>query len=161
MIERLATQRACLDYAAAQIEGTPGPLLELGLGKGRTFDYLRRRLPQREIFVFEKVIHAAPDCIPDQRHLIMGHFLETLPGAAATIGAPAVLVHADIGSEKQERDAILAAAVTPLIDALVKPGAIVLGDREMQRAHWAPLPLPPGAGDWVYFLYRVGSPPPT
>lgn len=161
MIERLTTQRACLDYAATQIENMPGPLLELGLGKGRTFDYLRRRLPDREIFVFEKVIHAAPDCIPDQQHLIMGHFLDTLPGAANRVGAPAALVHADIGSEKRERDATLAAAVTPLIDALVAPGSIVLGDREMQQPHWTPLPLPPGAGDWVYFLYRVGSPPPT
>lgn len=158
MIERLATQRACLDYAATQIGNTPGPLLELGLGKGRTFDYLRRRLPDREIFVFEKVIHAAPDCVPDKEHLIMGHFLDTLPGAAARVRAPAALVHADIGSEKRERDAILVAAVTPLIDALVAPGAIVLGDRDMRRPHWTPLPLPPGAGDWIYFLYRVEVP---
>lgn len=161
MIERLRTQRACLDYAASEIENTPGPLLELGLGKGRTFDYLRRRLPDREIFVFEKVIHAAPDCVPDEEHLIMGHFLDTLPAAATRVRAPAALVHADIGSEKRERDAALAAAVAPMIDALVEPGAIVLGDREMQRPHWTPLPLPAGAGDWVYFLYRVGSPPPS
>ncbi len=157
MIERLVTQRACLDYAAALIENLQGPVLELGLGKGRTYDYLRRRLPEREIFVFEKIIHAAPDCVPDPEHLIKGEFLETLPEAAARVGAPAALVHADIGSEKRERDAILAAAVTPLIEALVQPGAIVLGDRELESPLWTRLPLPRGAGEWVYFLYRVES----
>ena len=51
-IRRLEAQRACLEYAAGQIRDLPGPVLELGLGNGRTYDHLRELLPEREIFVF-------------------------------------------------------------------------------------------------------------
>ena len=54
-IRRLAAQRACLDRAAALIDEIDGPVLEFGLGNGRTFDHLRERLPGRAIFVFERV----------------------------------------------------------------------------------------------------------
>ncbi|MGH6887075.1 MAG: class I SAM-dependent methyltransferase, partial [Geminicoccales bacterium] len=40
-IRRLEAQRACLDLAAARIADLPGPVLELGLGNGRTYDHLR------------------------------------------------------------------------------------------------------------------------
>ncbi|MYG53434.1 MAG: hypothetical protein F4204_14125, partial [Rhodospirillaceae bacterium] len=35
MIARLATQRAVLDWAAERVSGIDGPVLEIGLGKGR------------------------------------------------------------------------------------------------------------------------------
>jgi hypothetical protein len=47
-IRRLEAQRACLGYAAAQIRAIAGPVLELGLGNGRTYDHLRELLPERE-----------------------------------------------------------------------------------------------------------------
>ncbi len=67
-IRRLQAQRACLDAAAALVAGLPGPVLELGLGNGRTYDHLREILPAREIFVFERRIAAHPASIPDERH---------------------------------------------------------------------------------------------
>ena len=44
-IRRLEAQRACLALAAGRIGGLPGPVLELGLGNGRTYDHLRELLP--------------------------------------------------------------------------------------------------------------------
>ena len=70
-IRRLEAQRVSR-YAAAQIRGMAGPVLELGLGNGRTYDHLRELLPEREIFVFEREVKAHPDCIPDAAHLILG-----------------------------------------------------------------------------------------
>ena len=35
-IVRMQAQRACIDDAAARTAGRPGPVLELGLGNGRT-----------------------------------------------------------------------------------------------------------------------------
>ena len=49
-ILRLKAQRNCLDAAAALLAGLDGPILELGLGSGRTYDHLRDRFPDREIF---------------------------------------------------------------------------------------------------------------
>ena len=156
MIERLLTQRACLRFAADAIEGLPGPVLELGLGKGRTYDYLRQARPDREIIAFDREIHAPPDCVPDAAHLVLGEFISTLPAFAKRPGPPAALVHADIGSEKPERDRRLAAAVAPLITALSQTGTIVITDRAMADEGWHSLPLPNDAGRWDYYIYRVG-----
>ena len=156
MIERLLTQRACLRFAAGAIRTLPGPVLELGLGKGRTYDYLRREMPDREIIAFDREVHATPDCIPDAAHLVLGDFLETLPAFAKRHPPPAALVHADIGSEKPERDRRLASAVAPLIHSLSQTGTIVIADRAMEHRRWQALPLPDDAGQWNYYIYRVG-----
>ena len=86
-IRRLEAQRDCLALAADLTADIPGPVLELGLGNGRTFDHLRNLVPEREIFVFDRQINAHPDCIPDDRHMFLGDFLETVPAAPARIGA--------------------------------------------------------------------------
>ncbi len=53
-IRRMLAQRACLNWAAEAVAGIAGPVLELGLGNGRTYDHLRELLPEREIYVFER-----------------------------------------------------------------------------------------------------------
>lgn len=154
MIRRLTTQRACLDRAVALIAEVPGPALELGLGKGRTYDHLRHRLPEREIYAFDRHLHAAPGCVPSAEHLVLGELLTTLQSAADTIGAPAALVHADIGTVNPKADVRAVAALAPLIDALVCTDAVVVSDREMTVGRWQALPLPDEA-TWPYFMYRV------
>jgi hypothetical protein len=157
MIDRLSTQRACLDFAAAAIADLPGPVLEVGLGKGRTYSHLRSILPEREIFAFDREIHAPPDAQPAADHVFLGDFRETLPRAKERFEASAALIHADIGSEKPERDARLAADIAPLLAALAAPGAIVLSDRELAVADWTRLAAPAGTGAWEYFVYRVAA----
>ena len=158
MADRLMTQGLCLDWAARLIAGVPGPVLEIGLGKGRTYDHLREILPGREIFAFDRDVHAPPALVPDARHLILGDFRDTLPRVAATIGA-AALAHADIGSDDRDADAELAAAVAVILADCLAPGAIVATDRAMDGpmdgGGWVALELPDGAG-WPYFMYRVG-----
>ena len=154
MANRLITQGLCLDAAARLIEGVAGPVLEIGLGKGRTYDHLREILPGREIFAFDRDVHAPPDLVSDAAHLILGDFRDTLPRVPATIGA-AVLAHADIGSDDRAADAELAAAVAASLGECLAPGAIVATDRAMDGQGWAALDLPDGAG-WPYFMYRVG-----
>jgi len=156
-IDRFMAQRAYLDHAARLIAERSGPVLEIGLGKGRTYDHLRRRLPDREIFVFDHHVHAPADCVPDRDHLWLGEFRESLAAAEVRLRGAAVLAHADIGSEKPARDAELATALGPLIDALMQPGGIVVADREMKVGGWHPLRPPEEAGDWPYFIYGVGD----
>ncbi len=153
MAERLVTQGLCLDAAACLIEGVAGPVLEIGLGKGRTYDHLRELLPDREIFAFDRDVHAPPALVPDGAHLILGDFRDTLPRVETIIGA-AALVHADIGSEDRAADAELAAAVAASLAECLAPGAIVATDRAMDGQGWAALDLPQGAR-WPYFMYRV------
>lgn len=154
-IRRLKAQRACLDHAATLIARVPGPVVELGLGNGRTYDHLRQILPGREIFAFDRQMDAHPDCVPDARHLVLGDFADTLPKALGLIGARAALIHADTGTGEAERNARLAAWLGPRLAALAAPGGVILSDQELKGIAAAPLPPPPGVAEGRYFLYRA------
>ena len=155
VIRRLMAQRACLDAAAELIAALPGPVLELGLGNGRTYDHLRGRLPGREIFAFDRAVAAHPDCIPDADHLLLGDFSETLPAIRARIGRTAVLVHADVGSGDKAATAATAATVAAAVAMLLAPGGVLLADQPMDMPCWGPLALPPGVAPGRYFMYHA------
>ncbi len=157
MIERLLTQRACLQEAARLIAPLPGPVVELGLGKARTYDHLRRLLPQRQVLAFDREMHAPPAHVADDIALYLGDFRESLPPAVARWRGEVALLHADIGSYDRERDRLLVRDIVALLDALMRAGGVVVADREMRRPRWRRLPLPPSAGDWRYYLYQVGD----
>lgn len=154
-IRRLQAQRACLDRAAALVRDLPGPVFELGLGNGRTYDHLREILPGREIFVFEREVAAHPDCIPDPAHLLLGDIAETLPAAAARFGRQVALLHSDIGTGDAARNARIAAFIATQLPALMRPGGIVLSDQDLGYPGAAPLALPAGVKPGRYFLYRA------
>ena len=155
-IRRVSAQRACLDMACAWIGDAPGPVLEVGLGNGRTYDHLRERLPDRDIFVFERRVAAHPDCVPDDRHLILGDFRDTVPAAMARIGRPAVLAHADIGSGDAAATAEVAAFLATALPPLMAPAAILLGDQPFDPPGWRTLPPPDGVAPGRYHLYARG-----
>ncbi|MHA1600046.1 MAG: class I SAM-dependent methyltransferase [Alphaproteobacteria bacterium] len=153
-IRRLQAQRACLNLLAEQIHDLPGPIFELGLGNGRTYDHLRELLPGREIFVFDREVAAHPDCIPDEAHLFLGDFQETLPHAIERFAGTVALIHADIGSANAARDARLAGAIAEFLPALLRPGGVVASDRDVVFAGAAPVPVPASVAPDAYFLYR-------
>ncbi len=154
-IRRLEAQRACLARAAELVRELPGPLLELGLGNGRTYDHLRELMPEREIYVFDRRIAAHPDCVPDDAHMILGDLRQTLPDALTRIGAPAALAHTDCGTGEATSNAALAAEVAPRLDRLMAAGGIIVADQEMAGPGWEPLPPPDGVAPGRYFMYRV------
>lgn len=153
-IRRLEAQRACLDASRRLIEGIPGPVLELGLGNGRTFDHLRGLFPDREIFVFERRPASHPDCRPDAAHLIEGDIRETLPGALAWLPQRAALVHNDIGTGDAMANAEIAAWLSRTLPPLVLAQGIVLSDQRLDSSELVPEPLPDALPEGRYFLYR-------
>jgi hypothetical protein len=153
-IRRLEAQRACLEYAVRQIQGLPGPVLELGLGNGRTYDHLRELLPEREIFVFERAVNAHPDCIPDPAHLILGEVHATLPRARPRLPGPAALAHLDIGTGDAARNAELAAWLSDALPPLLAPGAWVVSDQTLRAPALIAHPPPAGIAPERYFLYH-------
>ncbi len=155
MIARLQTQRACLTAAAKLIGGAPGIVLEIGLGKGRTYDFLREILPEREIFAFDRELHAPADTVPDAAHMFVGEFAETLPAAARQLGQTAVLAHADFGTSEADKDKPTAALLADVLPPLLRINAVVLADRELPLTSARAVSLPADA-DWSYFIYRIG-----
>ncbi len=153
-IRRMSAQRDSLNMAAAMIADVPGPVLELGLGNGRTFDHLRGIFPDREIFVFDRRVAAHPDCIPDEAHLILGDIFQTLPAALTRIGAKCALVHIDIGTGDKESNAKIAAFLGRTLPALMAAGGIILADQDLAPAGWTAQPLPEGVRPGRYFIWR-------
>ncbi len=156
-IRRLAAQRACLDAAAKLIANLPGPLLEVGLGNGRTFDHLREILPGRELFALDRHIAAHPDCVPDAKHAVIGDFRETVPSLAGRLGAPAALAHCDAGSGDKQASLELAAWLGPALDPALAGGAVVASDQPMAVPGWQIVALPEGIAAERYYLYRKGA----
>jgi hypothetical protein len=156
-IRRLKAQRTCLEHAVGLIRGLAGPVVELGLGNGRTYDHLRQILPDREIFALDRQVDAHPDCIPDSRHLLLGDFADTLPTALARIGTRAALIHADTGTGEAVRNAQLAAWLAPHLVGLAAPGGIILSDQELVTLAPYALTLPEGVPTGRYFLYRTAD----
>ena len=156
-IRRMQAQRACLDWAAQAIAGLPGPVLEVGLGNGRTYDHLRERLPDRDIYVFERRVAAHPSCIPPDERLLLGDVLETLPQAVARFGRSAALIHTDLGTGVAEPDAALHAKVAPHLGNLLNDGGLVIANHPLAVDGWQQLPEPDGVKPGRYFLYRAAS----
>ena len=153
-IRRLEAQRACLDLAARQIADLRGPVLEVGLGNGRTYDHLRERLPLREIFVFERDVRAHPSCLPDPAHLLLGDLHDTLPDARRRLPGLAALAHADIGNGDALATAQLAGWLAAALPALLANGAWVVADQPLEERTLVPQALPAGVEPKRYFLYR-------
>lgn len=153
-IRRLTAQRDLLDWAARVI-GPAGLVLEIGLGNGRTYDHLRDRLPGREIYVFERSPAAHPDCIPPDDYLIVGDVFETLPRFIERFGKRcAALVHIDIGTGDEEANRELALRLSPLLEELLQPGGLILGDRAFRLACCQDISSETGVPEGRYFVYR-------
>ena len=153
-IRRVTAQRDCLNMVADLVAGERGPILELGLGNGRTYDHLRCLFPDREIFVFDRRVAAHPNCIPDDRHMILGDIFETLPCTGRRVAAPAVLAHCDIGTGDAEGNARIAAFLRRELPHLMAARAVILADQRLEPEGWASLPLPPGVKPDRYFIYQ-------
>ncbi len=151
-IRRIIAQRDRLAAAVRLIGDIPGPVIELGLGNGRTYDHLREILPGREIFVFDRRIAAHPDCVPDDAHMIVGDITETLPGAV--IGAPVALAHCDMGTGVAASNAELARLIGPALARLMAPGGVIVSDQEYRVAGWTEVALPDGVAPGRYFIRR-------
>lgn len=153
-LRRLDAQRVCLDRATELIAPLPGNVLEFGLGNGRTYDHLRSRLRERDIYVFDRHVAAHPDCVPPVDRLFIGDFLETLTAAAVQLGRNTALANLDVGSGDEAASQALARAMTPLLLPLLKTGSIVVSDQPIRDPALEAMPLPEGVEPGRYFLLR-------
>lgn len=153
-IRRMQAQRACIDCVAEKVSGMAGPVLELGLGNGRTYDHLRLRFADREIFVFDREVAAHPDCIPPGRLCRLGDFRSTVAAYLTEGQRSAVFIHADIGSSDKEASVRLASDLAPTLLQILAPGAYLACDQPIGLAGLERLALPDGLEEGCYHLYR-------
>ncbi len=150
-IRRLTAQRDILDMICREISLQEGPVIELGLGNGRTYDHLRERLADRRIIAFDRVNAANLKSMPPEGDLVLGEIRET---AKAFAGIGAALVHADIGSGYDDLDAMNLRWLPQFAVDLLAPSGIAASGVPLDHPGLAPLPLSEGIRPGRYFLYR-------
>jgi hypothetical protein len=153
-IDRMVSQRACLDAAITQTAGMAGPVFELGLGNGRTYHHLRERVETRDIYVFERALAGHPDSTPPEERVILGDVNETLVQALARFGATASLIHADLGGHNREKNDIFARKISPIVEPLLALGGLMVASDRMYFGTLKELPLPEGAVEGRCFIYQ-------
>ncbi len=155
-IARMQAQRDCLNHVAEAVRAEPGPILELGLGNGRTYDHLRTLFRRRDIYVFERKVAAHPDCVPPANRLFLGKVESTFARATRQLGATAALIHTDLGTGDHAANMAMAAWLGPAIDSLIAQGGYILSNQALNVKRWRALRLPPGVKKGRYFIYRAG-----
>ena len=155
-IARMSAQRDGINFLKPEVDRLPGPIVEVGLGNGRTYDHLREVFPGRDIYVFETVVAAHPDCIPPADRLFLGDIRELAPEARRRMGAPAALVHCDLGTGDHAAHRAMAAWLGTALDTLCDSGSYIWVNQPLEVARWQRLPNPASVPEKRYYLYRVG-----
>ena len=153
-IDRMVSQRACLDFAIGETAGMAGPVFELGLGNGRTYHHLRERVTGRDIHVFERAVASHPDSTPPEAMTILGDVRRTLPETLARLGPVASLIHADLGGHNRQKNDEFARMISPLVEPLLAPGGLMVSSDRMYFETLVELPLPAGAVQGRCFIYQ-------
>lgn len=130
MLRRLTAQRDGLNWAADQIAGREGDVLDLGLGNGRTYDHLREVLPDRRIWVIDRVLQCHPSCTPPDADFLMGEAAEMLDRLAEA-GPRIVLAHYDFGQGIKADDVAEAAALSPALARVMAPGGLIVSGQPL------------------------------
>lgn len=154
-IARMQAQRDALNFLKPHVDALHGPILEVGLGNGRTYDHLRELFLGRDIYVFERKVAAHPDCVPPDDRLFLGDADKTIDEAVKKLGATAALIHTDLGTGDHDANVAMGKWLGPALDRLAVSGGYVLANQSLNVGRWQRLPEPPGVPKDRYFLYRV------
>ncbi len=130
MLRRLSAQRDGLNWAAGRIAGLPGDVLDLGLGNGRTYDHLRETLPERRIWVIDRVLQCHPSCTPPARDFLRGE-AEPMLDRLHAAGARIVLAHYDFGRGIKAEDVAEAARLSPALARVMQPGGLIVSGQPL------------------------------
>jgi hypothetical protein len=71
-IRRLTAQRDILNSIVDLVGKTEGPVLEFGLGNGRTYDHLREHFPDRRIIAFDRDVRSYSSSTPPAENMVTG-----------------------------------------------------------------------------------------
>ncbi|WP_415919741.1 class I SAM-dependent methyltransferase [Tateyamaria sp. SN6-1] len=130
MRRRLTAQIDGINWAAAKIADTPGDVLEMGLGNGRTYDHLRQEITDRRIWVIDRILKSHPSCIPPAADFLEGEAQDML-ARLRDAGHKMALAHYDFGFGVKEKDVAEGAALSPHIAAVMAPGGLILSQQPL------------------------------
>ena len=130
MLRRFTAQRDGLNWAAEQVSQLRGDVLDLGLGNGRTYDHLREILPDRRIWVIDRVLQCHPSCTPPERDFLAGE-AEPMLTRLDDLGPKIALAHYDFGSGIKANDVAEAARLSPLLARVMTPDGLIVSGQPL------------------------------
>ncbi|OIQ40749.1 MAG: hypothetical protein BM560_12045 [Roseobacter sp. MedPE-SWde] len=152
MLRRFTAQRDGLNWAGTEVAGVSGDVLDMGLGNGRTYDHLREILPDRRVWVIDRVLQCHPSCVPPEEDFLQGEAVPMLERLKAE-GHKIVLAHYDFGFGVKEQDVAEAAAMSPVIASVMAKGGIVVSGQPL--VGFEELKGPEGIPEGRYLFYRA------
>lgn len=150
-IRRLTAQRDILNAIGDLVKDTEGPVLEFGLGNGRTYDHLRELFPNRRIIAFDREVRSYSASTPPAEDMVTG---DIRVSGQAFVGIGAALAHADIGTGHDEIDAVTLTWLPQLVAGVLARDGIAVSGLPLDWPALEPLSLPSGIKEGRYFLYR-------
>jgi len=151
-IRRLSAQRDILNHVHGDLDlPADGPIMEIGLGNGRTFNHLRELFADRRIVAFDRAMGAHASSVPEEGDLVLGEIDQT---AKEWVGIGAALVHADIGTGYDEKDAVTLTWLPQIVSGMLVKGGIAVSGLPLMEPSLDPLPVPDTVPTDRYFLYR-------
>lgn len=151
-IRRLSAQRDILNHVHGDLDlPADGPIMEIGLGNGRTFNHLRELFPDRRIVAFDRAMGAHASSVPEEGNLVLGEIDQT---AKEWVGIGAALVHADIGTGYDEKDAVTLTWLPQIVSGMLAKGGIAISGLPLKEHSLDPLSVPDTVPTDRYFLYR-------
>lgn len=153
-INRMSAQRDILNHVRHQLALPDGPVLEIGLGNGRTYSHLREIFPDRRIVAFDRQLGAHKTQLPDPQDFIIGEIHQT---AQEFVGKNAALVHADIGTGYPEKDAITLTWLPQMVSGMLATDGIAVSGLPLEHTLLEELPGLESVQKGRYFFYRKKS----
>lgn len=151
----MTAQRDCINHAAGLIKNIPGVVFELGLGNGRSYDHMRQTLPDRDIYVFDRQVCSLSSCRPPDEKIFIGEVVHTLIMAGEIFSKKGALLHNDLGTSDCEKYKKLMDEITPLLESILMPGAIIISNTPIHTDAWERISGPQGIKQEHYYLYRA------
>ncbi|MBT9371802.1 class I SAM-dependent methyltransferase [Rhizobium sp. CSW-27] len=151
-INRMSAQRDILNHVRDRYPLPPeGPIFEVGLGNGRTYSHLKQCFPDRRIIAFDRKLAAHASSAPAPEDFVEGEIRET---GQSHMDRTAALVHADIGTGYDDKDAITLTWLPDMVAGMLAAGGIAVSGLPLDHPALEPLPRLETIQEGRYFHYR-------
>lgn len=151
-INRMSAQRDLLNHVRDNLTlPQHGDIFEIGLGNGRTYSHLRENFPGRRVVAFDRKLASHSTATPADTDFVEGEIRET---GEAFMGSNAALVHADIGTGYDDKDAVTLSWLPQMVAGMLVPGGIAVSGLPLDHGDLELLPRLPTIAEGRYFHYR-------
>ena len=151
-INRMSAQRDLLNHVRDNLAlPETGEVFEIGLGNGRTYSHLRENFSNRRIVAFDRKLASHASATPAEQDFVEGEIRET---GQSFVGRNAALVHADIGTGYDDKDAITLTWLPQMVAGMLASGGIAVSGLPLNHEELELLPRLPTIAEGRYFHYR-------